>query len=191
MSQTDPRTSLAAGLAVGLASAAVLGVGVIMLYLLFRKDQRQPLGLAPPQPLSLTLGYPQVPDQAALWSSPTQQPIAVTKVSPKIFGSGPTLSTSSVPTVSPVWVASAGSVPNRVTVRPLSPPGGFLALAYNAGTLTGTDFDMGNTFTIPVGSEQEIRLLPKQSLFARGVAPAGAGTTVTTSVLRADAPGDV
>lgn len=190
MSQTaDSRTGIAAGLAVGLASAAVLGVGVIMLYLLFRKD-RQPLGLAAPQPINLTLGYPQVPEQSLLRSSPTQVPVAVTQVAPRMLGSGPTLQTVTVPAATPVWVATASSVPCRVTIRPVAPVAGFVVLAYNSGALQGDEINQSNGFIVPVGQEQVIRLLPKQSLFARSIVPPSE-TVALLSVSRAEAPGDI
>lgn len=185
----DSRTGITAGLAVGLASAAVLGVGVLFLYLLFRKDQQaQTHALAYPHPYpQFGLGYPQVPAQAALPSG--QTPVPVVQVAPKISGSGPTMTTVTVSKRSPAFLASASSVPVRATIRPVGPVAGFVCLGYSAGALQGDDFQ-GNGALIPVGQEQVVRLLPGQRLYARAVVPPSESVALV-SVMRADAPGDV
>lgn len=177
MADQDSRTGIAAGLAVGLASAAVLGVGVLFIYLLFRKDQQ-----AQAQPLAL--GYPQIPAPWALPSAPEQVPVATTKVAPRLWGSGPTLTTVTVPKSSPVFVAAASSVPVSVTVRPVGPVAGFVVLAYNAGALQPDSYQ-SNGVVVPVGKEQKIKLLPKQQLFARAITPPNE-TSAYMSVARAE-----
>jgi hypothetical protein len=188
----DNRANFVGGVAVGMASAAVFGLGVVMLYLLLRKNQHiQNINLTPQLSVpSLGLGYPQIPALPMLpTGSRDQAPVPVVQVSPHVQGSGPTMRTLTVSPASPTFLASASSVPVRVLVRPVAPVAGFVCLGYNASALQNSDFQ-SNGALIPVGDTETVRLLPGQQLYARAVTPQPTDVALV-SVTRMDAPGDI
>ncbi len=64
----------------------------------------------------------------------------------------------------------------KLQVRVVNPPGSFITLSTDEGSLRNASVTGGNTLVIPVGSWNEVRLKPRQDLFAKGNV---AGVTVT------------
>jgi hypothetical protein len=182
--KSNGSNGVAVGLAIGLAAVAVVGIGVVIYYLLVRKDK----------------------DQTAL-SGPIVQPApSIIQMPPQIIereiireGSGkrkkqkslPALHVSQVktlqlpsltnPRLEALGIINATEAPWRIQIRTIGPPGGFAILSFDAGELSmpmiGT-VPEGNTFILGAGGDLEIHLAPRQRLYGKGSMP---GVTVSVS----------
>jgi len=86
---------------------------------------------------------------------------------------GTSIRTITLPTITgqAVRVANATDVAYKVTVRTVSPPGAFAVLSFDASELNTPNLAAipnGNTLLLPAGQDDEIRLMPRQVLYAKG-----------------------
>jgi hypothetical protein len=87
-----------------------------------------------------------------------------------------------------VRVATATDRPCRATVRVVGPIGGHAVFAYTPNELNmpGQDtIPVGDTLIMAAGDVQEVRLPPRQAIYAKGSVPG-----VVVSVLTSEAPSD-
>jgi hypothetical protein len=152
---------------VGLGAAAFLSMGLLVLvWVLIRRDSRTDARLValPPSPLS-GAALPELPALAhGMAAIPAVPPMRMRQTSvPKTV-------TLPAPGSAAIRVAGATDVPYKLVVRALAPAGQFAILAYSAGELNtpGPGVPAGNTIVVPVGSEMEIRLMPRQAIYGRG-----------------------
>jgi len=194
----DGRGGIGLGLAIGLSVVAVVGLGVLLCYVLFRRKDGE-LGAAPmpvpmpyPFPIPGQLPAPQqtvAPAQqaaaAAAALSPAAQILQHFKSSSKQINTY--MKSFTLPFIGdvrsePVRIATAGPKdPYEVVVRVVEPPGGQAVLSFepnelnpgplgSVSTLTAdfSQFPVGDVLIIPSGQFQVLRLRPKQGLFAKG-----------------------
>ncbi len=167
-------TAVAAGTALGLGIAAIMGVGLILAYLLFRRRDDGTVALLPAMatPWSMPPGVVQSPAPAAL---PSPSSTLRTYTLPSITTSAAAFRLATAPR----------NAHHRVTVRVVAPQGGLAVLSFSASELSGVNSLAAGTMTIPTGQHQEIRLPPGQSLYGKGHIPG-----VMVSLIQIDAPAD-
>jgi hypothetical protein len=185
--------SLATGIAIGLAAVAVLGLGVVVCYLLFRKKDdgtaQQVLGL-PPQVIVRDIVREVSPGSSdrALDYYGRRTHDYEERNDRHTASSEPRVRTMSLPDMtnrklSAVRIASATDVAFEATVRVVAPIGAFAVLAYTASELS-TDglpsIPAGETMVLPAGESQRLQLSPHQSLYAKG-SEEGVVISVSTS----------
>jgi len=188
--------SLATGIAIGLAAVAVLGVGVVVCYLLFRKKDDGQLS-GPPQVIGLP---PQVivrdivrevssgPADRALDYYGRRTHDYEERNERHTASNEPRVRTMTLPDMtdrrlSAVRIASATDVAFEATVRVVAPIGAFAVLAYTASELS-TDglpsIPTGETMVLPAGESQKLHLSAHQCLYAKG-SDVGVVISVSTS----------
>lgn len=199
------RTSFSIGLAVGLSIVAVLGVGLVLVYALFRRRENRE-----PQPVS---GVPQVINinGGALGSGVStesmvqaiSQALSSQRQDLRTFMRSYTLPSLTNPRSEAIRVATAGKQPYEVVIRCVEPPGGHAVLSFDPNELNMVGhlpsvstasanfsaFPIGDVLVIPAGQFQPVRLRPGQVLYAKGtVAPNGSSGVkgVIISVTAAD-----
>lgn len=177
------RNGIATGLAIGLSVVAVVGLGVMLCYVLFRKrDQPQLNGSMPqmfPQPVPMPYPYP-VPQLGApgLPSSSTDDParaiLEQVKQRRSIEQDMRTLMRSyllpniNTPGTLPIRIARAGDVPYDVSIRVVSPANAQAIIATDPNELNVIGIPIGNTLILATGERQVVRISPRQSLYAKG-----------------------
>ena len=164
-------TALAAGTALGLGIAAFLGVGLVLAYLLFRRQPSldgamlalpSPGGWSPPaQPQMPSLAAATTGGPVAAAARPAQQTIMRTYTLPSITTNTGAFRLATAPS----------DTHNRVTVRVIAPQGGLAVLAFAPNELVGLNALEGGTMVIPTGQHQDIRLPAGQSLYGKGHVP--------------------
>jgi hypothetical protein len=208
-SGTTPSGGIGLGLAIGLSVVAVVGFGVLLCYVLFRRRDGE-LGVPSPMPMPYPYPVPQLPAtysqaltpaprQDVAESSAAQQILQHFKKASKQVNTY--MKSFTLPFIGdirsePVRIATAGSEPYEVVVRVVEPPGGQAVLSFepnelNPGrlgvvsTLTAnfSQFPVGDVLIIPSGQFQIIRLRPKQALFAKGTVSANGSDGVSGVVV--------
>jgi hypothetical protein len=171
-------TSIAAGLAVGLGVAAVLGLLGVVVYLLARRRGDDaltgpayvpyPVPAGPWGAPMLPVPSAPAPSIAALQGQFQQlrAPQMNGEPSPETRMKSWTLPA----TGEPYQIVKASRRPYRVVVRTVGPPGAFAIVSPDPTELvTNTNaVPVGDTLIIPSGAQNEIRLTPRQALYARG-----------------------
>ena len=197
---------IATGLAIGLGAVAILGFGVVICYLLFRRRDGEGQATAPvltgaPQIIHREIIREVLPERVPLERARRRSPSyhadpddedyeepAARRVSNEARARSFYLPTLADSRSEAVRIATATDRPCRATVRVVAPSGGFIAVAYSPSELNVPGLDaipVGDTLIMPVGDVQEMRLSPRQALYAKGSVPG-----VVVSVLTAETPSD-
>lgn len=195
---------IATGLAIGLGAVAILGFGIVICYLLFRKrdGENQPLAAPalavqpPPQIIHREVIREVLPERArrrspSYLADPEDEEYeepATRRVSGEARTRTFYLPSLTDPRSEAVRIATATDRHCRATVRVVAPSGGFIAVAYSPGELNTPGQDaipVGDTLIMPTGDTQEMRLSPRQALYAKGSV-----SGVVVSVLTAETPHD-
>ena len=174
--RSDRSSGIGTGLAIGLSVVAVVGLGVMLCYVLFRKKDKELTGPAlmpQPQPVPMPYPYPvpQLPGQAlpdaaasAKAMSPVKEILDLIKhkhrsaeMGMRTFMRSYTLPYIGDPRSEAIKVAEAGTVAYEVVVRVVQPPGGFAVLAFDPNELnvSGVPFvqTLGTSYSaFPVGN---------------------------------------
>jgi hypothetical protein len=178
------RVPLWTGLALGIGIAALLGVGILIVFALRRRDQPLLVGYTPSS-------YAPPMQGAGFGYAPLLAPPPPSMAFPQARALAPPpieetrLRTFTLPILAPntqaVQIAQAGPYPAKIVARPLGPAGTFAVLGDSAElqAATPTAFS-GYLMGIPSGQSQEIQLRPHQILFAKGSA-AGVVLSVATA----------
>jgi hypothetical protein len=173
--ERDRGSGIATGLAIGLATVAVLGLGVVVCYLLFRKKDE-------------SLGSPERIEREIIREVPTYIPERRRKKKRALpteerelalaenVGQGATMRSFFLPSLADprseaIRLATAVDESMIVVVRAIAPVGGFAVLSFSAAELNtpgASAIPIGDTFVVVVGEKQEIRLAPRQVLYAKG-----------------------
>jgi hypothetical protein len=201
----DRRNSFSAGLAIGLAAVAVLGVGIVLCYVLFRRRDSDKLS-GPQQALE------RVPEQAVLPAAPATpvyndsnalealvhnlQKRDEAARNLRTFMRSYVLPSLTDPSADPIRVVTAGDQPYEVIIRCVEPPGGHAVLArdpnelrvgalpaVSTATTNFSEFPVGDVVVIPSGQFQHLRLRPHEALFAKGTAAKNASTGVAGVII--------
>lgn len=178
------------GLAVGLSAfsalAAISLVGVLLVYLLRRRDDQlagPPMQQLPQsvQPFWINMGQDPtgraVPTAPALLnradsSMNAQQPLMHTYALTSLLDSAEPA----------VRLIQASYTAYDVTLSVVGPSGAYAAFAMDQGELlTGEAVPTGNVIILPTCSDRTIRLLPKQTIYAKGVAAKPGETVFATA----------
>ena len=193
--QEHRRTGFSIGLAVGLSIVAVLGVGLVLVYVLFRRRENenpQPVQapvLGTPQVIHINNSEPsQLPDAGKIIDEIRKAISNRQRQEMRTFMRSFTLPSLTNFRSEAVRIATAGSSPYEVVVRCVEPPGGHAVLAFDpnelnmvghlpsVSTLTAnfSAFPIGDVLVVPAGQFQPVRLRPGQALYAKGtVSPNG------------------
>lgn len=152
-SEKSSGSGIATGLAIGLSVVAVVGLGITLCYVLFRKKDSQLTGLAQaPQPVPMPYPYPvpqlmpqpapqalqQVPPTSIV--NPAEQILDLfqkkkSERSMRTFMRSYALPYIGDPRSEAIKVAEAGSMPYECVVRVVQPPGGFAILSFDPNEL--------------------------------------------------------
>ena len=203
--QEHRRTGFSMGLAIGLSIVAVLGVGLVLAYVLFRRRENQSLE-GNQQPLVLP---PQVihidgnaSAQPAGFSTDklvkaVSQALSQQRNDMRTFMRSYTLPALTNFRSEAIRIATAGKQPYEVVVRCVEPPGSHAVIAFDANELNmvghlpavstaSTNFSafpIGDVLVIPAGQFQPVRLRPGQVLYAKGTAAPNASTGVKGTIV--------
>jgi hypothetical protein len=191
-SPTKPR-DLISEIAIGLATVAVLGLGAVIMYLIFRKKDEPGFGVSLPANQDFSSQYispeplllPAPPELPSAPEAPTVAPTVPVAPTPLVtewhrvrerpMNQG-VLKSYTLPSLATagseaVRLATAGDEATSVVVRTVSPMGSYAVLAFSAAELNtpgvGTT-PTGDTLFVVVGDKQRVRLAPRQALFAKG-----------------------
>lgn len=208
--QEHRRTGFSLGLAVGLSIVAVLGVGLVLVYVLFRRrdnESQQPVQMpvsAPPQVIHVDgTGQAQLPATEKIVAGIMKALSNQKRNDMRTFMRSYTLPPLTDFRSEAIRIATAGKQPYEVVVRCVEPPGGHAVVAFDANELNMVGhlpsvstlsanfsaFPIGDVLVIPAGQFQPVRLRPGQVLYAKGtVAPNGSSGVkgVIVSVTAAD-----
>lgn len=197
--QEHRRSGFSVGLAVGLSVVAVLGVGLVLVYVLFRRrdtgdSQPSPQPIAgPPQVIHIDgTGQAVMPSTETLVKAISKALSARTHPDMRTFMRSYTLPSLTDFQSEAIRIATAGRHPYEVIVRAVEPPGGHAVVSFDANELNmvghlpsvstlSTNFSafpIGDVMVIPTGQFQPIRLRPGQVLYAKGTVAPNASTGV-------------
>lgn len=207
--QEHRRTGFSLGLAVGLSIVAVLGVGLVLVYVLFRRrdnETAQPAQAVsgPPQVIHIDgAGQAQLPATDKIVKGIMEALSSQKRNDMRTFMRSYTLPPLTDFRSEAIRIATAGKQPYEVVVRCVEPPGGYAVISFDANELNMVGnlpsvstlsanfsaFPIGDVLVIPSGQFQPVRLRPGQVLYAKGtVAPNGSSGVkgVIVSVTAAD-----
>jgi hypothetical protein len=203
------RSGFSVGLAVGLSVVAVLGVGLVLVYVLFRRRENEspqayqgPVS-APPQVIHISgngAGQVELPSTHAITKAITDA-LTGPQRDMRTFMRSYTLPSLTNFRSEAIRIATAGKQPYEVVVRAIEPPGGHAVVSFDANELNmvghlpsvstlSTNFSafpIGDVLVIPTGQFQPIRLRPGQVLYAKGTVAPNASTGVKGVIISVSA----
>jgi hypothetical protein len=197
-------SGIATGLAIGLSVVAVVGLGVMLCYVLFRKrDQEQLSGPVVPQPVPMPYPYyvpqlaaPPAPTAPSV-TSPAEQVLDAIKNKHRAKQDMRTLMRSyalpniNTPRTQPVRIAEAGALPYDVGIRVVSPAGAQAIIALDPNELNGVGIPIGNVMLMAAGQRQVIRIGPRQALYAKGTTAPPTPTILSVNGANAEIDVDI
>lgn len=154
--------SLTAGIAVGLAASATVGVGLILAYLLFRRQSFAPRAVEC-----------RLEPMRAL---PERTHVAVDQIDRSSVRHNAQIRTVPLPSLTdaqepPRLGTGPAAGETGITVRVLGPSGSFAVFAFHVGdfaALSVAGVPVGETLIVPAGGDQRLALRPGQTLRAKG-----------------------
>lgn len=178
------------GLALGLGILAVLGVGGLVLYLIFRKKDGSPVVVVDGAQLYGAPSATMLPPAPAQPQLPPHVQVLEARVVPRleddIIESKTRSFTLRGPEAGRNHAALIASTKNRmaqVTVRTIGPAGTFAIVASDPAALMDTrPIPVGPNGVIPVGQESTLYLNPGAALYARGNVPGVVISVITSPI---------
>jgi hypothetical protein len=187
------------GLAVGLGVAGVIGLIGLLYFLIRRRDGDSTPSVymlnAPSAPMPGNAFAPIPQPQFRFDMGRDQQPITSMLPPPAFLNESDESMMSQQPIMhtyalanlaqpgTPTRLAQASNTSYDVTLSVVGPEGSYAAFAMEPGELMNPDVPIptGNTFILPTCKERTIRLLPHQTIYAKGVAPTLGETVYATA----------
>jgi hypothetical protein len=176
---SDPeRTSLMSGLALGLGLAALVGAVGVAIYFAFRRRNEGTQGLAGPaassQPIVYMLPSSSSGEIVSRAPVPAVSPVTAAAAAPvddRVYTKTYLLPPMTATQIGPVRVAQAMDNPITVVVQVTNETAKSAVFSKDMSALARPSvagIPAGGTFSILAGHSSEVRLAPRQALYAKG-----------------------